>query len=465
MKIGLVGPTYQERSLPFDAQRTVNLYPVIDQMGKEVSALYGTPGLSLFSTAGSGPGREVFASTNGRFFVVSGSQLFEIDAVGGATARGSLDTSSGNCLITENRTQLCISDGTSLYVLTYATNAFAKVTDPDLPSVGTVTYIDGYFAANQNSSGRFYISDINNGLSWNALQFASAESSPDVLLRVINAVGQLWLFGEKSTEIWTNTGASPFPFERISGAVIEVGILSPYSALPLDNSVFWIGNDRNGAGIVYRAAGFSPQRISTDPIDRIIQTATNQAAIKAFSYQEDGHTFYCLTGGGLPTTLCYDLNTQQWHERAYLSNGGQTQALQSSAGYAFGRVLVGDRLTGKIYEQKLDFYTDNGDPIQRERIYTHIVDEDRRIRYNKLVIGFETGVGLQTGQGTNPLVSMQLSKDGARTWSEFFNASIGRVGEYMTKVAFRRLGIAEQMTFRIRISEPVKVAICGSYLE
>lgn len=465
MKIGLVGPSYEERSLPFDAQRTVNAYPVFDPAGKEVSALYGTPGLLQFAEAGVGPVRGMFASTNGRGFVVSGPTLYEIDAVGTPTDRGTLLQSSGIVYMEENPTQLFICDGTNGYVFTYTTNAFAQVTDADFPTAGSVTYIDGYFAVNQLNTGRFYISDLNSGTSWGALEFATAESSPDVLIRVINAVGQLWLFGERTTEIWTNTGDSAFPFQRISGAKMEAGILAPATAVEVDNSVMWVGRDKNGVGYVYRANGFTPQRISTSPIERRIQAASDPANMRAYTYQEDGHLFYVLTGGGLETTLVYDLTTQLWHERAYLNAEGVFEQHRGACGmYVFNRFLVGDRENGKIYEMSLDYYDDNGDALAFERTYTHLSDEDRRIRYNRLEIGVETGVGTQTGQGQNPKISLQLSKDGARTWSDWYDADIGAAGQYQTKVSFRRLGIAEQMTFKIRITDPVKRAITGSYL-
>jgi hypothetical protein len=132
--------------------------------------------------------------------------------------------------------------------------------------------------------------------------------------------------------------------------------------------------------------------------------------------------------------------------------------------FAFGKQLVGSRVDGKIYNMSLDVYSDNGEAIKRVRVYTHLIDELKPIRYNSLKIGFENGVGLQSGQGSNPLASLRLSKDGARTWSDYYTTSIGAVGNYRQHVEFRRLGIAEQMTFEISISEPVKVAITGSYL-
>lgn len=466
MKIGLVGPSYQQRSIPFDAQRSINLFPVMDEMGKEVAALYSAPGKSLFATAAIGPIRGAFTATNDRAFVISGAGLYEVTSAGSTSLLGTLESSNGTVTIAENGLQLAICDGSKLYILTYSSNAFSKVTDADLPSsVGMVASLDGYFLVNQNLTGKFYVSAINDGTSWNALDFATAESSSDNLIAIVNAVGQAWLFGSSSTEIWTNTGDSLFPFRRISGAKLEVGILSPFSAIEIDNSVVWIGRDQFGQGIVYKAQGFSPIRISTTPIERLIQQASSPEAIVAYAYQEEGNTFVVFTGGGLSTSLVFDLVTQQWHERAFLNSMGVFEADRASCHmFAFGKHLVGDRTNGKIYELSMDYYADGDNPLCRERTYTHLSDEGQRIRYSKLEIGFETGVGLQSGQGSDPQVSFSLSKDGARTWSDTYNTTIGAAGKYTQKVEFRRLGVSEQQTFRIRVTDPVKVAIIGSYL-
>ncbi len=465
MKIGLVGPSYQQRSLPFDAQRCINLFAVFDEQGKEVAALYGTPGLELFATAGTGPIRGNFTSSNGRCFKVSGDKLYELDSVGTATSRGTLNTSSGNLTIEENTTQLAICDGDDLYILTYATNVFAAVSDVDFPSAGTATYIDGYFVVNKNDSGRFYISAINNGLSWDALDFATAESSPDELLRVIRVLGQLWLFGSKTTEIWTNTGDAAFPFQKIAGVVMEKGIMAPHTAVSFGGSVQWVGQDANGNAVVYRAKGSNPTPVSTEAVSLAIGRATDKANMKAFSYQQDGHDYYVLTGGGLETSWVQDLTTNLWHERAWLNaQGNFEQHLASCCTFAFGFHLVGDRRSGNIYKLKMDVYSDNGDVIARDRIFTHISNEGQRVRYNSLELGFETGVGLQSGQGSDPVCMLKISKDGGRTWSDEYVDSIGAIGQYMKKVAFRRIGIAEQLTFWLRITDPVKVAITGSYL-
>lgn len=470
MRIGLVGPSYQMFSLPFDAQRTINLFPVLDEMGKEVSSLYMTPGLLEFADVGAGAmrGNGSFTSTNGRCFFVSGSGLYEIDSAGTGTLRGSLNQSSGNVTWAENGTQLAICDGATLYIFTYSSDSFAEVSDSNFPGAATVTFLNGYFIVNPPDTGKFYISALYDGTIWDALDFATAEGSPDDLVRVIAAVGQLWLMGTNTIEIWSNSGgsaSSTFPFQRVSGAVLDVGIIAAYSALPVDNSLFWLGRDAFGRAMVYRTDGFSPVRLSTEAIELQLQKVSNLDDVTAYAYQQQGHLFVVFTGGGLGTSFVYDITTQQWHERAYLNDDGLLeQHLGSCCTFAFNKHLVGDRTTGKIYDMSMDYYDDNGEEIARERIYTHLGDEDKRIRYNSLDIGVESGVGTQSGDDADPQISLRLSKDGARTWSNPYTKSFGKVGQYQTKVTFRRLGIADQMTFRIRITSRVKVAITGSYL-
>jgi len=466
VKIGIVGSSYQQRSLPFDAQRMVNMFAIADKQGADVASLLGTPGLTLFATCGTGPIRGGYATAGNRAFFVSGSILYEVDSSGTATNRGSLDTSSGIVTLADNGFQLGICDGSKVYMFTYASNAFAKVTDPDLPAAGGIDFVDGYFIINKVDTGQFYISGLYDGLSWDALDFASAESSPDLLTRATNFIGQLGLFGDKTLEIWRNTGDSNFPFQRISGST-PIGCISPFTITSVDTSIYWVGHNAQGGGIVYRAQGFTPTRISTDAIERKLQAVAQPELLRAWTYQQEGHVFYAITGSDLETTLVFDITTELWHERAYLnSNGLYEQHRGSCCIHAFNNLqLVGDRENGNIYTMSLDVFSDNGNPIQRKRVYTHLIDELKQIRYNSLEIGVETGVGLQSGQGSNPTLSLRISKDGARTWSDYYTASIGAAGNFGQQVKFRRLGINQQMTFEISISDPVKIAITGSYLE
>lgn len=470
-KIGLVGGSSQQRSLPFNAERTINLYPVLDQKGKEVSALYGTPGLNKWGVEipNGLPGRGCFAAANGRAFIVAGDGLYELHGdFLYFTPLGMLSSSRGNVSIDENGFQLAICDGTDVYILTYATNVFAQVTDGDLPSSGTITFIDGYFVVNENDTGKFFISGLYDGFTWAALDFATAESSPDSLLRVINSLGQLWLLGDKTGEIWTNTGASSFPFERVSGAKMEMGIMAPHTAIPVDNSLLWVGKDNIGSGMVYRTKGFTPQRISTDAIEKLIQAATDPTNMKAYTYQEDGHVFYVLTGGGMQTTPVYDITMQMWHERAVLNSRGEYEQHMGQSGmFAFNKQLVLSRKDGTVCTMSLDYFTDFDGmtkPLSSERIYTHISNENKRQTYRQLEIAMETGVGNQSDPGQSPQITLWISRDGGRTYSGGYTTSFGKMGNYERRAVFRRLGTAYNWTFKIRITDPVKRALIGSYL-
>jgi hypothetical protein len=462
MDAGVVGGSSQQSSLPFNSERTVNMYAVLDQQGKKPASLYARPGNAVFATLGSGAGRDAFTATNGRAFVVSGSQLYELLAGGTGTVLGSLLTSSGDITMAENGVQLAICDGVDLYILTYATNTFQRVVNPNLPSAASVTFLDGYFVVNRSfTSGIFQISAPFDGLNWAALDFASAESSPDSLLRVAVVFGQLFLFGDISIEPWNNTGAATFPFQRVnSSSQISVGVAAPSTILELDNTAFWVGKDKNGTGIVYRADGYSPKRISTEAVELRLQAAPSISTLKAMAYQEAGHTFYIITGGGMETAQVYDVSTNLWVEWSYFNSSGNYELpLTNDLFYAFGKTLALDRASGKVYEQSSKYYSDDGEEIACDRIFTHIFDNGNPFLIKNLILNFETGVGNTTVE--NPKAMLYLSNDGGRTFYTYYEAFMGKAGEFLSRVVFWRLGRHRQCTFRVRVTDSVKRVITG----
>lgn len=466
MRIDAVGPTAQQRSLPFNAERTVNLYGIADKQAKAPAMLQGTPGLELFS-AGSVEGRELFTSAGtGRCFAVEGFKFQEVLSDGTRTSYGDMLTAGGIVKMIENGVQIMVMDGQYGYIFTYATNAFVQIADPDFPfPAGYGDFLGGYFLIPQLGTGKFYICDLYNGLNWQPLNFATAESSPDALLSIYTVQGQAWLMGAGSIEVWTNTGSSRFPFELISGAIIDMGIAGSACAESMDNAILWIGQNEDGGLIVYRATGFTPQRISTEPIELLLAKVANRSTLRTWKYQQEGHVFFIITGGGMETSLVFDLTTQLWHERAFLNAMGFYEPhLGAACTFAFGKTLVIDRNNGNIYRMALDLYSDNGFPLAADRIFTHLSEENTYTQYGSLTVDCETGVGLQIGQGYDPQIMMSMSNDGGRTWFAHQKKSIGRVGLYLTRVVFNRLGLARVRTFRVRITDPVKRSLIALYL-
>lgn len=468
MKIPIAGPSYVMDALTFDCQRTINMYPILSEVGtsKEPSALRATAGLSLFCDLGQGPVRGGITASNGRAFFVAGNGLYEVFSNGTSTNQGTLNSFVGRVYLAENGTQVMIVDGTDGYIYNMDTDAFAEITDPQFPQPATVTFQDGYFIVNRVGTQEYYISAINDGTSWDAADFSTFEYGPDNTIAVISDNGNLWGLGETTIEAHQNTGAAAFPFERIGGAVIETGCAAAGTVCTFDNSIAWLGSDKQGRGVVWRANGYNAQRLSTQAIEAKIASVEDFSESYAYVYNEQGHVFYCLQIRGLDTTLVYDGATGMWHEKAYNNDlTGRTEQHRGTCHvFAFQKNLVGDRETGKIYQQSLSLYDDAGREIIRERVFPHIQDEKRYINYTSLELDLENGRGLVSGQGSDPQIMLQYSDDGGRTWSSELWRSMGAMGEYKTRVRWLRLGTARDRVFRVKTSDPIFQQINGAYL-
>ena len=403
--IPFVGPTYQMEAFSFDSQRCVNLYPIISESGtsSSPSALRSTPGLTSFIEVGGGPMRGCIES-QGRVFFVSGSGLYEIFSGGTSTLLGNLNTFVGLVQMSDNPTQIMIIDGVNGYILTKTTDAFVEITDVDFPVPSSLTFQDGYFIVSEEDSNNFYISALNNGLSWDAADFTTVEGNPDNLAAVFSNRSNIWAYGTKTTEVFQNTGAAAFPFQVLRGAFIQTGCAAPDTIQNLDNSLIWLGTDENGDSIVWRSSGYNARRISTQAIERLISTSANLSESYAWTYHERGHAFYVLQVENLNTTLVYDASTGLWHERVYRNpiTNNEEQHRGSCHTFAFNKHLVGDRETGTVYEMDLDEYTDFGNPIVRKRVLPVIVQENRLIPHAQFELDMEVGVADQSGQGSDP---------------------------------------------------------------
>jgi hypothetical protein len=231
---------------------------------------------------------------------------------------------------------------------------------------------------NRPSTNQFYISGSND-ITFDALDFASAESNYEPIVRLMANHGELLIFKETVTEIWRASGDVDFPFARDTNAAIEQGCAAPRSAAAMDNTVFWLGKNREGGGIVWRLNGYTPQRVSTDAIEYAIASYPTISDAIAYSYQQEGHTFYVLTFPSGNATWVYDAATQLWHQRAYLDPGTGTLGRHRSNCHMYfaGLHVVGDCITGDLYALDLDYFYDRAsDPMPAIRAAPHIADGD-----------------------------------------------------------------------------------------
>ena len=456
MAVSIIGPSYQLTTRKADVQRSVNLHLVgMETPGKAPFIMDSVPGLLLFAALGS-PIRGSLTAA-GRTFTVSGSTLYEVAADGSVTARGTLGTSTGVASMAYGLTQLVIVDGPNGYVLTLATNVFVQITAAGFYGSVRVRFIDNYFLFIHPNTQQFYISAINDATSDNPLDFASAESQPDNLIGFEVDHSEIWLFGSLSTEVWFNSGAAAFPFQRNRGASIEIGCQAANSVQKLDNSVFWIGQDINGSGIVFRSQGFQAARISTQAIEQAIQQSTDLASATAYTYQDRGLSFYCINAPGLTSTWCYEVSTATWAERCDLDSLGMfTQSRVQNYVFAFGKRLVG-ALDGNLYELSHTTYMNYLDPLVRMRITPHDVVPGRvRQFFSAFYLDCTTGTA---AQGITGFVELSWSKDSGATWSNAITRSIGLTGQRFARLLWTLLGSARDRVWKIKYSGNTSFAI------
>lgn len=494
---GFIGPAYTLKTVNADCQRCVNLYPEINEMGKgkeaEVAWLRSTPGLEPLSgiySVGFGqirllkvfqPGAEG-ETANAIAFVVSGNKVYKCSYTTSwaTTEIGTLDTSSGDVSFAyvEKTGRAVFVDGTNSYIYwrydsggavyvdgfwPYSTEGYSKVT-----GASQVIAIDGYFIF-CNGTNYFYVSDSYSP-NVDALSFAGSEGDADLIVGMISNQRDLWVFNQRSTELFVNTGNPDFPFERVSGGFIEKGCLAAGSIAKIEAYVFWLGRDEFGQGVVYAGHGLSPERISTHAIETAIQGYASPSTAKAFTYQSGGHSFYVLNFD--EATWVYDLSTKMWHERMYLNAGTEERYRAQFIAFIpyLGVHIASDYENSNFYQLNDDYYTDNGNAIARIRTAPHVSGSLNRMFHKKFQLDMETGVGLDGGvQGSDPQVIMQFSDDGGHTWSDEAWASaeqtVGAIGEYKTRVIYRRLGKSRDRVYRVTITDPVKVSILGADID
>jgi hypothetical protein len=473
MKTPILGSSYVARSVNAADNRMVNLFPeVIPEGGKEPGFLNRAPGLKFLQTVGSGPIRALWSrqTSNNNFYVVSGMEVYRVFDLNGTPELIGTVSGTGPVSIADNGTQIFFACNGPSYIYNQQTRVFAPITDPDFPGAVTVGYLDGYFVFNEPNSQRIWVTSLLDGTSVDPLDFASAEGSPDGLVAINVDHREAWLFGTDSVEVWYDAGGADFPLQRIQGAFNEIGCAAPYSVAKLDNSLFWLGQDARGQGIVYRANGYNGVRVSTHAVEyAIAQYGVISDAI-AYTYQQEGHTFYVLTFPSASATWVYDAATQAWHERAGLTNGEFTRHRSNCQCNFQGNIVVGDFENGNIYTFDLQTYADNGSAQKWLRSWRALptgTNNLKRTAHHSLQLDCETGVGLATGQGSDPQAMLRWSDDGGHTWSNEHWSPMGAIGRYGHRVFWRRLGMTLKLrdrVYEVSGTDPVKISIVGAEL-
>lgn len=492
MRIPLNGPAYDTNVPNHQQQKCINWYLEAESSNPVSPArnqwiLRPTPGITEVVDMGDfDRGRNTSLFQDVTYFI-------QDDAFGYLESDGTpsyidfLSSTTTHVSMAVGSDGILMADGTYAYFYDGVTNIFARVTDGDLPANPLWSaWLGGYYILIFADSALVYYST--SGTSWDALDFNTANVASDNLVACIGDHEELWLFGSESTEVWNLTGDANVPLARRLGTSLSKGCKSAATVVQLDNTIYWLGCDRNGNSFVCMADGYNPQIISTAAISTQIDSYETITDAFAFSHRVGIHEFYVLTFPTEQKTWVYDIASGNWHERSSQITIDPTSAdydpIQKahrvrSHSFSDNTHWILDYYSGAIGKYENDVYTEFDLPIIRHRRTSPLVadwtnmimapkgaEHDNKLHsYYNLVLEVEPGVGLSTGQGSDPTINLSISRDGGFTWEDQDSKSLGAMGVYDQQVRWNILGQARSLVLDIQISDPVQPILLGATVD
>lgn len=355
------------------------------------------------------------------------------------------------------------SDGMSQIDISGA--SVASFSDGDLPVVNSIDFIDGYFILTSEAGG-LYQSGIND-TTFSSVDRTTAEADPDGLYRAIALGRDLIAMGFSSLEFYANAAnATGFAFDR--GVVIPVGLKGPWAVAGHEpgfaDTLIFVANDNT----VRRMQGYSPAKISTPELDRLIEAVEDEDDLIAWVYQAAGHAYWVLSRitTGSRWTWVFDVSTGNWHERQTYGNDDWRCRFGVNA---WGKWFTFDLDSGKAFELSSTTKKDDDQPLvwllrsgQSHRFPGRAV-------INRASFDFEVGVGIDAGISpieTDPVVLIRWSDDGGRNWGNWLTRALGTEGEDIAIDIFRAgMTGRKGRIWEMRISDPVEIAFFGGAMD
>ena len=462
----LLGGHHKDSATEINNQQLIN-WEVHEEKSGGVGriSLKPTAGLTLLTNQGNGPCRSHVVTFQSKGYWVSGSQLFSIDVNDDVVLIGALGTASSWCVLAAGRDYLMVVDGTDGYTWDAAT--FATISDGDFPAAPTwCVYKDGTFYANDGFDDRVFASDFSlgteNPTSWAAIDFITAEADPDDVVAMARTFENVYLIGTRTTQIYYNSGNADFPLSLSSNGVMEFGTDAPASVATANGDIFMLARTTAGGLDVLVVSGFQAQSIvEPDMLEAFEQYAVIDDA-EGFAYSQGAHTYYELTFPTESVTWVYTSRTREWHQR---KSDGLTRRRTRGHGFFNGRHLVGDYENGNLYYLDPTNYTENGYTIVRTRVTALVNRDGKQLECNEFEVHFKRGVGLVSGQGSDPEAMLRYSVDGGNTWSNTIRRDIGAIGDTLRRAVWDRLGQGQSFMFEISVSDPVEAVIIATYAD
>jgi Phage stabilisation protein len=456
----LFGTGIASISKQITSQRRVNCFYDIRKDGDKANIVVrGTPGAFGSFTLTDAPIRG-WRVVGNYLYVVAGSTVFQVASDSSFVSLGTIPNSGQYVAMADNSLQLGMVDGSRGYYLTLPAGAPTLITDPFFPNGCTSIDVLNSRAYVETPNTRFFNVSAQLDLSlWSPQIFGTKENASDNLSAVEVFNGALILWGLLNLEFWQDVGLAPNPLQRINGASQTWGLAAKYSRAALNNTKIFLGQNPQGGVQVLMLDGYSPRRVSNSDIENIISNFTIYSDAIGLTYMVDGHPMYQLTFPTANRSFLFDASTEFWYD----VQSGVADFVRDFANLAIvfnAKNYVSDVSSGLVYQLSTSIFTQNSYPIKRMVTSRHIRMDGNEFSISEIVLEMETGNGLSFGQGSNPQIMMQASKDGGRTWGPERWKSLGRQGQYRKRLIWDCIGSARDFVFRFTMTDPVSFIIC-----
>jgi len=452
--------------------RVINAYPQITgNQAKAPYVLYAAPGLKRWDDDSfSGGFRGAIEKDDFTLIAVLGNEVVSFSADGSSTKIGSL-IGSDRVIMTKNRAnpvEIIIITGSQAFQL--KDGVITQVTTGNLPPPNSATYLRGRVLYGIQD-GRVFASDSEDADSINALAFEPADTRADGLVRVFEHSGFAYVFGRTSIEIFApdpSLAGEPFPFSPVQQN-IAIGCAGKHTIVEGSRGLIWV--DDKSFVRFGRDGGAQP--ISNVTVERAIEALSvdERADLVGMSYTFEGHEIYALKSA--LWTYEFDFHVASkfgvenaWRERQSLDSATwQVEGINRFA----GKEIAGRSADGNLYEIDPQTFDEAGDEIKMELWLPYSHRFPRSAIIDQLKLDAITGVGKISGglDVTDPVVMIDYSDDGGKTFEGEEQASLGGIGEYRTEIETYQWGLmgSQGRIWRLRASASVLRGFIQAHIE
>lgn len=287
--------------------------------------------------------------------------------------------------------------------------------------------------------------------SWPALNFDTADASPDPIVGVYSTIREAYIFGERSLQVYS-VGSDPLnPFDN--AAVLAVGCAAPYSPVNIDGQWVWLDDRRR----LIISDGRQLEEVGAD-LSRVLRGFSTVNDCWSFREDIDHDTFWVFRFPTEQREFYLDSEQKAWLERDYYSPTGQIPLPYQAHAYwpAFNRHCFGSTTTGAVYAWDEAVHTDLGQPLVWERI-TGWLDHGNGARKRSVRVRarLRRGTGTPT---TEEVFEVRVADDGG-PWGDWEQIPLGLSGENEQVADAYFGGVFRQRRYNFRYSGTAGTAL------